>query len=152
MPLLLSIVFLFFFCWFCPRNMFSPLFSFISFHYLFSFSCSPPFLPCFLLSFKYMVLHFCLSPQPSDLPLSFQKLFLNSGVTSDPFHQPEKANYLPFYDFHYFTTHTVFYYWAVSSLHWHIPAHTHKVAQASVCTSTQAINNVEKRQTSLHAH
>ena len=60
---------------------------------------------------------------PSDSPLlSSLKPFFNGSVRSDPFHQPEKANYLPFYDFHYFTTHTVFYFQAVGSQHCHTPA------------------------------
>ena len=71
------------------------------------------FLPVSVLSFSYASprLSTCslssvvfLSHTPSSPPLSSQEPFLNSRVRSDLFHRPEKANYLPFYDFHYFTT------------------------------------------------
>lgn len=94
----------------------SVLLNFFLSHFLLLFLTSSLIL--FFLFFKCMFFfHFCLSLHSSDSPLSSQKPFLNSSITSDPFHQHEKANYLPFYYFHYFTTHTVFYYWAVGSLH-----------------------------------
>lgn len=86
---------------------------------------SPLFL-CFLLSFVFFS-SLSLTPlHPSDSPLCSKKPFLNSSVRSDPFHQPKKANYLRFYDFHYFTTHTGFYDWVVDYQHLvHTCTHTH---------------------------
>ncbi len=105
--------------YFLSSHSFNFLFSFLlllPLIHLLSFPVFPPSFQCVpfpLLSFS----PFRSPLHPSDSPLSTQKPFLNSSVRSDPFHQPEKANYLPFYDFHYFTTHTVFYYWAVGSQH-----------------------------------
>lgn len=120
---LLCIVALFF----CSQNTFSYLFSFPVYSFLSHFlpPCLLPLFFCFLLSspMNIQFFTFCLSLpctpplHPCDSLLSSQKPFLNRSVRSDPFHQPEKANYLPFYDFHCFTNHAVLYCWAVGSKH-----------------------------------
>lgn len=74
-----------------------------------------------------------------------------SSFRSDPFHQSETANYLPFYDFHYFTTHTVFYYWAVGSQHWHISTHTHTHLWMHINTGNKQYTQ-SRRQRNTHSY
>lgn len=98
-------------------------------------TCSP--LLCYFCSLIYRFFTLCLSQNYTLLSIclthSSQQPFLNSCVRSDPFRQPEKANYLPFYDFQYFTSVLLQSCW--------LSALTHACTHTSVHTPTKAINN-----------
>lgn len=95
------------------------LYSYFFFHYFCTFYNTFSFLPLScshrLFCFFLINVHYVLFPLLSPVHPSHSPSLLNSKVRSDPFHKPEKANYVPLYDFNYFTTRTVFYYWAAGS-------------------------------------
>lgn len=59
-------------------------------------------------------------------PSALRSHFSTAALEVIHFTDPKKANYLRFYDFHYFTTHTGFYDWVVDYQHLvHTCTHTH---------------------------
>lgn len=59
-------------------------------------------------------------------PSALRSHFSTAALEVIHFTDPKKANYLRFYDFHYFSTHTGFYDWVVDYQHLvHTCTHTH---------------------------
>lgn len=72
-------------------------------------------------------------------PSALRSHFSTAALEVIHFTDPKKANYLRFYDFHYFSTHTGFYDWVVDYQHLvHTCTHTHT---HTLSTSTHAANN-----------
>lgn len=89
---------------------------------------SPPLFPCLLLPFVFSPPSHLLLSILLTLPSALRSHFSTAALEVIHFTNPKKANYLRFYDFHYFTTHTGFYYWVVDYqplVHTCTHTHTH---------------------------